>query len=383
MVRPVLFVHPSAELYGSDRMFLESVRALTEAGRVVLVVLPTGGPLVRRLHAAGARVLRCRTPVLRKSALRPRGLLTVLRDCLLGVLPALRLLLRYRPETVYVNTVTVPLWPPLARLLGHRVVAHVHEAEQDAPSPVRLGLNAPLLCCHTVLVNSHAAKEVLSGSLPVLREERVRVLRNGVRGPQRTPEPPPPERRPRRLLVVGRLSPRKGTDVAVRAVALLHARGYRVSLDLVGSTFPGYEWFERELEELVHRHGLEHVVTTHGFTDDVWAHYAAADIALVPSRTEPFGNTAVEAQLAMRPVIVTDAQGLPETVDRGRRGHVVPADDPRALADRTAELLDDWETATSLARSARAEAAELFSPRRYRHRVRRVVGVDEGTREFP
>lgn len=371
MTRPVLFVHPSAELYGSDRVFAESVRALVDSGREVLVALPADGPLVPLLRSCGARVLRCPTPVLRKSALRPLGLLGLLRDCLRALPIMLRLLVRQRFEAVYVSTVTVPLWPPLARLFGRHVIAHVHEAEDTVPRPIRVGIALPLLCCHVVVANSTAARDTLVGAVPRLRE-RILVIRNGVRGPTTPPEDALTTSGNTRLILVGRISPRKGTDTAVRAVALLRERGRPVTLDLVGSVFEGYEWFERELDELVHKHRLGEVVRSHGFDGDVWSHYAAADMVLVPSRMEPFGNTAVEAQLAMRPVVVTDAQGLPETVDGGRRGSVVPPDDPHALAERIEALLDDWETTRRRARRARPEAEALFAPERYRRSIREL-----------
>ncbi|SDP46738.1 hypothetical protein SAMN04487905_104237 [Actinopolyspora xinjiangensis] len=370
---PLLLVHPSAELYGSDRVFLESVRALTSAGRRVVVVLPEHGPLADHLRRSGARVLHRRTAVLRKSVLSPRGMLTFLLDCLTSLPGTLRLL-RHRFDAVYISTITVPVWTLSAAALGHRVVTHVHEAEETPPLPVRAGLALPLLACREVVVNSRAAANALHRSIPPLRN-RTKVVYNGVPGPD--PAPEAPSERPRRLVLVGRLSPRKGTDTAVRATALLRERGHPVTLDLVGSVFNGYEWFEREVRELIAELGLPDAVALHGFDSAVWHHYARADIALVPSRFEPFGNTAVEAQLAGVPVVVTDVQGLPETVGDGRRGHIVAADDPEALADGIERLLRDWSSATERAEHARREAAELFDPARYHDSIRELlVGPD-------
>ncbi|KGI81629.1 glycosyl transferase family 1 [Actinopolyspora erythraea] len=366
----MLLVHPSAELYGSDRVFLESVRALTSTGRRVVVVLPEHGPLVDHLRRSGARVLHRRTAVLRKSALRPRGMLAFMRDCLTSLPGTLRLL-RHRFDAVYVSTITVPVWTLLAAALGHRVVTHVHEAEETPPLPVRVGLALPLLACREVVVNSRAAANALHRTVPLLRS-RTNVVYNGVPGPDPAPEEAPNER-PRRLVLVGRLSPRKGTDTAVRATALLRERGHPVTLDLVGSVFGGYEWFEREVRELIAELELSDAVALHGFDSAVWHHYARADIALVPSRFEPFGNTAVEAQLAGVPVVVTDVQGLPEAVGDGRRGHIVAPDDPEALADGIERLLRDWSGATERAEHARREAADLFDPARYHDSIRELL----------
>ena len=59
-----------------------------------------------------------------------------------------------------------------------------------------------------------------------------------------------------RVLYVGRLSERKGVDVAVDAIAGLQSRGIDASLDIVGAVFPGYEWFQEKLEAQIQQLGL-------------------------------------------------------------------------------------------------------------------------------
>jgi hypothetical protein len=80
----VLVVHPGAELYGSDRVLLESVSALL-TGSAVVVALPADGPLAGELRRRGARVVACRMPVLRKAVLRPAGLAGLVRDAVTGL----------------------------------------------------------------------------------------------------------------------------------------------------------------------------------------------------------------------------------------------------------------------------------------------------------
>ncbi|WP_245574072.1 glycosyltransferase family 4 protein [Amycolatopsis nigrescens] len=363
-----LMAHPSSGLYGADRVFAESVAALTGAGWRVVATLPQDGPLTGLLTEHGARVVLCPTPVLRKAALRPAGFARLLADAVRSVPPMLRLLRTERPSVVYVNTVTMPAWLLLARLTRRRVLAHVHEAEDAVPAPVRIGLAAPLLAADSVVVNSEATGAVLAGTLPRL-SGRTRLVYNGVPGPGS-----PPRRRasagdPIRLVLVGRVSPRKGTDTAVEAVLALNRAGRKAVLDVVGSVFPGYEWFEDELRARISAAGLAGSVRLNGFRTDVWDAYHDADIAVVPSRVEPFGNTSVEAQLAGVPVVVTDAQGLPETVQNGQCGSVVPADDPAALAEAITALVDDWPAAIERARAAKERAERDFAPERYRGEI--------------
>lgn len=369
----VLVAHPSPELYGSDRMLVESVRALVGAGRRVVVVLPSSGPLVPLLASAGADVRVLPTLVLRKALLRPRGLVTLVALALRTAPGMLREVRRERPDVVLVNTVTLPLWLLVGRAAGRRTVCHVHEAE-ELPRLLSGALNAPLLLAHRVVVNSAAAGDVVARALPLLRR-RVRLVYNGVPGPARTPEPPREQLAgAAELLLLGRLSPRKGTDVAVEAVAELGRRGAEVRLTLVGDVFPGYEWFREQLQALVADAGLQRVVRFVPFQDDVWPWLSRADVVLVPSRVEPFGNVAVEAALAWRPVVASAVQGLREIVDSGRTGLLVPPDDPVALADGIAGLLRDWPTARDLAARSRAEAERRFSPSAYGAGLLDVLG---------
>lgn len=354
-----LVANPSTDLYGADRMALETVAALRENGVDVVVTVPVSGPLVPKLEELGARVVVRSVPVLRRGYLSPLGILRILWETLVA-LPACVRLAR-RSDVVYVNTVTIPLWILAGRLARRPVVAHVHELEAGAGRLIRAGLVKPLRLARQVIANSAATKEFLAGAgCPS------RLIYNGVASQPRpiaavagtAPEPV-------RLGYVGRISHRKGTDVAIDAVALLAERGIPVRLQIAGSVFPGNEAFEAELRDRVR--GLD--VTFTGFTNDVWAAYERADIVLVPSRLEPFGLVAVEAQLAGRPVISSDTEGLVEAVADGETGLAVTAGDPAALADGVVRLLKDWPLAVEFARRGGERAIAMFSPAGYRRAI--------------
>ncbi|SDN45372.1 glycosyltransferase [Geodermatophilus sp. DSM 45219] len=363
LARPrVLVVHPGAELYGSDRVLLESVGALLRDSEVT-VALPGHGPLVAELEGRGARVVVRRMPVLRKAVLRPAGSVRLLADALLG-LPSALALLRTAPA-VHVNTTVLPSWLLLARLARRRVVCHVHEAEWPGPAVLQRLLLRTLLAADVVVANSRFTAEVLIGLVPALAG-RTAVVANPVPAP--VDAVPARERldSPVRLLFVGRLSPRKGPDVAIRALRVLLDRGVDARLTVAGSVFEGYEWFADELWAEVTASGLADRVELLGFRDDVWPLLRGADVVLVPSTLdESFGNAAVEAVLAARPVVVSDLPGLREAVDGFAAARVAEPGRPERWADAVAGLVADWPGARSAALDDAARARERHAVHRF------------------
>ncbi|MCW2742167.1 MAG: hypothetical protein JWR45_2589 [Blastococcus sp.] len=375
--RRVLVAHPGAELYGSDRVLLESVEALTSRFDVT-VVLPATGPLVPELEALGARVLHCRVPVLRKAALRPRGALTLLADALGGLVPALRMIRRYGSAGVYVNTLTIPSWAVLARLAGRPVVCHVHEAERSAPRLLRRAMALAPALSSAVVVNSRFSLDVLTEVAPRLRD-RSTVVYNGVRGPAAVTPARTELTGAVQLLFVGRISPRKGPQVAVEMLDQLVQRGVDARLGLLGSVFPGYEWFQEELLATVRDRGLTDRVDVLGFRTDIWPVMAAADVVLIPSvADEPFGNTAVEAVLAARPLVVSATSGLREAAAGYASAQAVDPTRPDAWADAVETVVANWAQLRLTALEDAAEARRRHSPQLYQERLVDVVAVVSG-----
>lgn len=384
--RTILVAHPSRERYGSDRQCLQSVAAMVEAGWTVVVTLPPStssdpradarpGDLAADLRGAGAAVLEVEAPVLRRSLLNVRGLASLGGRSVAALPRLVAAVRRHRPDVVYVSTLTSPLWVLAARLAGVSVVVHVHEAEEGSPALLRAALAAPLLLATTVLVPSEAARHALLSSLRGL-ERRITVLPNGVPGPPAappgttaTPEVTSAPGNPLHLVVVGRLTPRKGTHVALSALALLRTQGIDADLTLVGSVFPGYEWYERSLHEQAEAEGTSDRVVFAGLAGSPWPALAAADVALVPSFTESFGNAAVEAMLAARPLVASDVQGLTEVVRAGVDGLLVPPGDAAALALAVASIHADRAGALARARGAAEASRDRFSVPAYRRGV--------------
>jgi glycosyltransferase involved in cell wall biosynthesis len=361
----VLIANPGADLYGSDRMVLETVRALVGAGRRVVVTVPASGPLVPLLEGAGAEVVQCATPIVRKGLLSPRGLVSLFATAIRSIGPGLGLIRRVNPGAVIVNTITPPLWIALGRWSRRMTVCHVHEGEGSVAGVVRRALYLPLVFSHRVIANSDFTRRVLAEAAPLVRKRTV-VVHNAVAGPAEIVPPRTPLTAPTRLLYVGRLSHRKGVHVAVEALDHLVRDERDVRLDVVGAVFPGNEAYLDDLHAQVERLGLGDRVSFLGFKASVWDDLAQNDIAVITSLVdETFGNTAVEAALGARPAVVSRVGGLPEAVSVSQSATLVAPGDAFELAAAIAAKIDDWPSQAELALADSTAVAEAFSPARY------------------
>ncbi len=132
-----------------------------------------------------------------------------------------------------------------------------------------------------MIFNSQTSRRV-AGSAWLERRDRARVVPNGVAGPS---APTPARIRldaPLRIVYVGRLSPRKGVDLVVDAVARLQGLGLAAELEIVGDVFPGYEWYEQSLRDRVSELAIGERVRFAGFQRSVWDRLSAADVAVLP-----------------------------------------------------------------------------------------------------
>lgn len=371
----VLIANPGADLYGSDRMALETVRALVADGRRVVVTVPEHGPLVALLEQAGAEVVECPTPIVRKGLLSPRGILELAGTTLRSIAPGLRLIRGTDAGVVVVNTITPPLWLALSRLCRRLTVCHVHEGEASVSSVLRRALYVPLLFSSRILINSEFSLRVLARSAPWL-VRRTTVVYNAVAGPPQVVAARSVLAAPIRLVYVGRLSARKGPHVAIAAAKRLADAGHDVHLSLLGAVFPGNEAYAEGLEELVARLGLAERVTFLGFKPSVWEDLAGNDIVVIPSTVdEPFGNTAVEAALAARPAVVSRVGGLPEAAGRSRSAVLVRPDDAAELAAAVGSIVDDWARYAALAATDAVEVADAFSQQQYARGIREALDL--------
>jgi glycosyltransferase involved in cell wall biosynthesis len=162
---------------------------------------------------------------------------------------------------------------------------------------------------------------------------------------------------PNMIFACRQLFPRKGIRFHIEAAAKLKPRFPDLKVVLAG------DGFERpELVRLAENLGLGRDVTFLGWVPntELPPYYRAAAVSVIPSLEEGFGIPAAEAMGCEVAVVASDAGGLPEVVENGVTGLVVPRGDATALAQAIGSLLADPERRRAMGQAGRARALRLF-----------------------
>lgn len=175
------------------------------------------------------------------------------------------------------------------------------------------------------------------------------------------------------IISVARLTEKKGLHVAIEACRQLKSRGVRFHYRILGIG----PW-ERRLRTLIEQYQLEDVVEMPGFkpSHEVKAMLDDADIFLLPSVTGADGDmegipvALMEAMAVGIPVVSTVHSGIPELIDAGESGWLVPENDAAALADRLQSLGEfDHQALQPVVNKARAKVETEFNQQVINHRL--------------
>jgi glycosyltransferase involved in cell wall biosynthesis len=158
---------------------------------------------------------------------------------------------------------------------------------------------------------------------------------------------------------VGNIRRVKGHDIFVRAAASVVQQFPNVTFSIAGEVLdPSYF---KELQNLVRDLKLtDHFSFVSGVTN-LREYLFAADIFVLPSRSEGFSNAIIEAMAASLPVVATDVGGNAEAVKDGVSGFIVPSEDIAALSGAIIRLLSDPAKAKGMGMAGRGLAVERFT----------------------
>lgn len=249
------------------------------------------------------------------------------------------------------NSATVAM---LARALGGPPYSFtVHGPEEfDRPEAIALGLK--LRHADFAVAVSSFGRSQLCRWVDHRHWSRMKVVHCGIEPAHYAAPLPLPANRPVRLVAIGRFAEQKGQLLLIEALSEAVRRGVDLRLDLIGDG-P----MRRTLERTIAHHGLADRIALTGWLDEagVRRRVGKAHALVLPSFAEGLPMVVMEAMAAARPVIATWVAGIPELMQHGRTGWLVPAGDAMALCDAICELsITEPERLVQMGRAGRARA---------------------------
>jgi glycosyltransferase involved in cell wall biosynthesis len=353
----VLLVESGRTVGGTERVLWELATRLPASRYEVRVWLsPARGvdELARALEEAGIPVDRV-AEVERRNDLR-------------GMFDTWKRLRELRPDVLHVHHV----WPAadrylakLARWAGvkrfvvtEHITGHAHSSGQRWLKRDELTTAAAVTAVTGAIVDSLVRDYGIDRSL-------VRVVPNGADLPSAEREEPLARRWRERFLatpikplwvVAGRLEEQKGHDVLLEALVQVMKSGLEFTLVVAGDG-SRRRWLEQQAISL----GLSPRVQFVGQVDDVGGLLAAADAVLLPSRWEGLPLVLLEAMVRARPVIASAVGGVPDVVEHGVHGTLVPAGDVAALAAALDHIHRKPDQAWRMGRSAAQRVRDHYT----------------------
>jgi len=264
-----------------------------------------------------------------------------------------------------------------------RVVWHVRDRIEDDYLPrsvVRIFRFLSHVIPHYVIANSaatlrtlHLSSSALATSIPsgVEMSGNVAIVHDGTTAVETSSTPRNDS--VFRIGLIGRISPWKGQHIFIQAATLVNKRFPKARFVIVGAALFGEEQYDKEVRQLPQELGIEHIVEFAGFCKDINLALSNLDLVVHAStKGEPFGQVIIEGMAAGKPVVATNGGGVPEIVEDGKTGILVPMGDATAMAEAICQILESPGRAREMGRKGRDRVAAHFTMDQTARRVEAV-----------
>jgi Glycosyltransferase len=358
----ILFLAQYHEEYGSIRSLLDLTAGLRSYDISPFFVIPAEGGFSAMLAAQGFPFKILSVPWwMSAKDLSPKSKLRAAREIRSAAREIEAQIRAWKIDLVYTNSSVTPVGRLAAKRAGLPHIWHIREyGDLDFnlrfifPSWLsqRIISGSEAVICHAKAVQAHHFKRQRPGihqiyngvaSLPVF-DERLSKRQST------------PTSEPYTFLMLSAITPKKGQEQAIRALASLRGQGIPARLILAGS---GRQDYLSQLQALVAEQGWQDWVSFPGFVTDPFPLYYQADCALVCSEYEAFSRVALEAMSTALPVIGRNSGGTPEIIVDGETGLLYNTFDE--LVEAMRRLAQDWSLSRKMGLAGWERARELFS----------------------
>ena len=369
-MKNILFIHQSAELYGSDKTLLLLLKNLDKTLYHPVVVLPNEGPLIQELEKENIKVVIAPVLKIYRKIFSPKNLFHFLLDIKKGISILDNLNKQYHFDLIYSNTLAVLLGMLFAKKRKIKHLWHVHEIIVHpkiiaSTFPKLLNKYADLIVC-----NSLATKKNLVDRKKELANKTT-VIYNGINETISEMSLAKKEdfgftNKDIIITLVGRISRLKGHKWLLTTLVKHFSSNTNIKVVFVGSPVPGQEYYASEIDQFITENQLQKTVKILPFTKNLSPIWDITDIALMPStEAESFGLVAAEAMLAKKPVIASNHGGLTEIILHNQTGFLVEPNNVEALSEALKKLIENPQLRKEFGDNGYQRAVKEFSVEKY------------------
>ena len=376
MPKTILYIHQSAELYGSDKALQFLVEQINMSSDFnAIVVLPNDGPLKTLLEKSDVKVIIYPVLKVSRSFFKIKNILRLPSEIYRTTKGLKKLLGNQKIDIVHSNTLAVLLGAFYAKRYKIKHIWHVHEIIKK-PKIVKIAY--PLIVnwySTKVVYNSKASKEFLCENNQSLSKKSIINL-NGMDRIEDIASELTIEKirtelfkvKPNEIVLalVGRISKWKGQGLLLESFAELTGKHNDVKLVFIGSTPPNQDYLKEELQSQIDKFNLNDLCNIIPFQNNIWNIWDSIDIAIVPStEPEPFGLVALEAMLAKKPVIGANHGGLREIISNNETGYFFRPNNSEDLSHKIEDLITSRDRITEFGNKGYQKAVKDFSLQRH------------------
>lgn len=252
----------------------------------------------------------------------------------------------------------------LCKMFGYKVVIHQHNKGMSEY------VDKPIFRWLYPLVYKNTKVILLSWRLypdieKVVKREQVLICPNGI--PDNFKTEPFFERKNKipKILFLSNLLVDKGVLVLLDALKILKERGYSFMCDFVGGESKDIDAkrFEKEVKERDLKSVAFYKGKKYGY--EKACSFASSDMFVLPSKNEAFPLTILEAMEYKLPIITSNVGGIPDMVEDGINGFVIPKQDADALANAMEQLLVNFEIREQMGKAGRKKFEEQFTEEQF------------------
>jgi glycosyltransferase involved in cell wall biosynthesis len=245
---------------------------------------------------------------------------------------------RFQPDIIHAHMMTGALLSRYSKgFRKYKIVTHVHNEFQKSADYMKVG-------DMVIAVSQAVAKSMANRGV---NERKLRVVLNGTIGSKRNQRMEGVSLKGRAIVTVAGLNERKGIADLIEAFNIVSGQCPESELYIVGDG-PERERFKTVATQSSSRNRIHF----EGFQTDPKKYMSSSEVFVLASHKDPFPLVLLEARESGCAIIATDVDGIPEALDFGNSGMLVPPKTPDKLAEAILNMLNDEELREKYKRSA-------------------------------